>query len=252
MHPLRLQYEFFSDANPAMAPIGALAEQIRKDRTSLAADNLFLALQEGASRQIVAALDAWRDLAEATAERAFLSIYGSPTLQAALGIDSSPQRARKAAKSPLHDELLRKRIAELKSRIPVGGAREAVVRGLIYVGMPRGAVDERGFELARRIREANGGLALADFKALVREQFNMLVLDQEAALAAIPKMLPADAEARRGAYDLIRVVLAARGPMTPEDNKRLADIARLFDVEDDRTARPPWQAARPDLEARAS
>src|SRR5262249_52744390 len=125
MHPLRLQYEFFSDANPAMAPIGALAEQIRKDRTSLAADNLFLALQEGASRQIVAALDAWRDLAEATAERAFLSIYGSPTLQAALGIDSSPQRARKAAKSPLHDELLRKRIAELKSRIPVGGAREA-------------------------------------------------------------------------------------------------------------------------------
>ena len=84
---------------------------------------------------------------------------------------------RKAAKSPLHDELLRKRIADLKSRIPVGGLREAVVRALLYAGMPRAAVDERGFEAVRRIRQAHGDLPLPDFKALVREQFNMLLLD---------------------------------------------------------------------------
>ena len=47
---------------------------------------------------------------------------------------------------------MQKRIAELKSHIPVGGLREAVDRALIYVGMGRGAVDERGFEAVRRLR----------------------------------------------------------------------------------------------------
>ena len=32
LHPLRLQYEFFSNANPLMAPIAALAEQVRDNR----------------------------------------------------------------------------------------------------------------------------------------------------------------------------------------------------------------------------
>ena len=87
-----------------------------------AADNPFVAMQENVSRQIVAALDAWRDVSEALAERTFLAVYGLPALQAAVGIDPAATRPlRKAAKSPLHRELLQNRIAELKSRIPVGG-----------------------------------------------------------------------------------------------------------------------------------
>ena len=35
-------------------------------------------------------------------------------------------------------------------------------------------------------------MSLAEFKVLVREQFFMLLLDQEACLAAIPEMLPKD------------------------------------------------------------
>ena len=87
LHPLRLQYELFSDANPIMAPVAALAEQVRKNRKPVSADNPFVALQENVSRQIVAALDAWRDASEALAERTFLAVYGLPALQAAVGID---------------------------------------------------------------------------------------------------------------------------------------------------------------------
>ncbi len=87
--------------------------------------------------------------------------------------------------------------------------------------MARAAVDERGFEVVRRIRQAHGDMPLADFKALVREQFYMLLIDQEAALAAIPSMLPADAETRRKAFDLIDEVLSARGELSAEDKKRL-------------------------------
>src|SRR4029077_6195483 len=97
----------------------------------------FVAMQENISRQIVAALDAWRDMNETFAERMFLSIYGSPLLQAAVGIDPTDTRPlRKAGKSPLHGELLHARIAELKSRIAIGGVREGAIRALLYVGMP--------------------------------------------------------------------------------------------------------------------
>ena len=109
--------------------------------------------------------------------------------------------------------------------------RAATVRGLIYAGMNRAAVDERGFELARRIRESHGDMPIADFKALVREQFYILLIDQEAALTAIPSMLPPEMEAREKGYDLIKQVMSARGELSADDNKRMSEVARLFGLE---------------------
>jgi hypothetical protein len=94
--------------------------------------------------------------------------------------------------------------------------------------MGRAAVDERGFEAVRRIRESQSDISLVEFKAIVREQFYMLVLDAEAALAAIPSMLPADTELRNKAFKLINSVLTARGELSAEDRERLQRIARLF------------------------
>src|SRR5262252_1356633 len=239
LHPLRLQYELFSNANPMMAPAAAMAEQVRKNRRPVAADNPFVAMQENASRQIVAALDAWRQASETIAERWFFTIYGLPMLQAAAGIDPAGTRPlRKASKHPLHDELLQKRIAELKSHVPVGGLREAVIRGLLYVGSARGSVDERGFEALRRIRRAHGDMPLSAFKALVREQFYLLVLDTEAALAALPSMLPDNGEVRRKAFDLIKQVMSARGPLSDEDNKRMQRVAGAFGLDEAATTVP--------------
>jgi Protein of unknown function (DUF3141) len=254
LHPLRLQYECFSNANPLVAPVASLADQVRSNRKPAAADNPFIAMQENASRQIVAALDAWRDANEALAERWFFALYGSPSLQATAGIDpSAAHPLRKAAKHPLHHELLQKRVAELKSQIPAGGLREAVIRGLLYAGMARAAIDERGFEAVRRIRRVHGELSLPAFKALVRDQYNMLLVDQEAALAAIPSMLPADAETRHRAFELIRQVLGARGEMSAEDEKRMGEVAQLFGVDQDEGAgRSPFRRTRPGPQARAS
>jgi Protein of unknown function (DUF3141) len=233
LHPLRLQYELFSNANPMMAPLAAMAEQVRNNRKPAGGDNPFIAFQENASRQIVAAFDAWRDFNETLAERMFLAVYGSSTLQAAAGIDPASTRPlRKAPKSPMHRELLQSRIAELKSRMSAGGLREAMVRSLLYVGMTRAAVDERGFEAIRRIRRAESGLPLSAFKALVREQFHMLLVDEEAALTAIPSMLPADAAARVKAIELIKQVLSARGELTADDKERMQRIIQLFGVDE--------------------
>jgi uncharacterized protein DUF3141 len=233
LHPLRLQYELFSHANPMMTPVATMAEQVKENRRPAAADNPFLAMQQTMSRHIVAGLDAWRDMIETLAERTFLTVYGSPVLQAAVGIDPAGTRPlRKASQHPLHDELVQKRIAELKSRIPAGGLREAVIRALLYVGLARSAVDERGFEAVRRIRRAHEDMPLPAFKALVREQFYILLVDTEAALAAIPSMLPPDADTRRQAFDLIKQALSARGAFSDEDNKRMQRIARAFGLDE--------------------
>jgi len=255
LHPLRLQYEVFSNANPIMAPVANMAEQVRENRRPVAADNPFVEMQEILSRNIVAGLDAWRDMTEALAERTFLAVYGSPVLQAAVGIDSAGTRSlRQASKHPLHKELLQKRIAELKSHIPAGGLREAVIRGLLYVGLARGAVDERGFEALRRIRRTHGDMPLPAFKALVREQFYMLLIDTEAALAAIPSMLPADVETRRKAFDLIRQIMTAQGELSIEDKERMQRVARAFGLDEASTVPnlTVIASARQEAQAKAS
>jgi pimeloyl-ACP methyl ester carboxylesterase len=239
MHPLRLQYEMFSNANPFMAPVAGLADEVRKTRRPVASDNPFIAAQENVSKQIVAALDGWRDLMETVAERSFLTVYGSPALQAALGIDPIDTRPlRKPAKNKLYQELIQKRIAELKSHIPLGGLREAVIRALIYVNLGRGSVDERGFETVRRLRSRYGDMPLSEFKTLVREQFAMLLIDEKAALAAVPSLLPADAAIRSEGFNAIRQVLAACGETSVEDEKRLSEIGRLFGIAEDGAAIP--------------
>ena len=254
MHPLRLQYKVFSDANPCMAPIAALADRVRDDREPVNAGNPFLAIQEAVSQQIVTMLDAWRDASETLAERMFLSIYGTPALQAAMGVDpQSAKPLRRAGKSPLHKQLLQARITELKSKIPTGGLREALVRAVLYVGMARNSVDERGFAMIRRIRAAQSeGLTLAEFKMLVREQYFMLLIDHEAALAAIPALLPQSVEERRKALAVLRQVVSASGDVTTQVSDRLEQMTALFEARGEQpdanvsriTAREP--AKKPD------
>jgi pimeloyl-ACP methyl ester carboxylesterase len=251
LHPLRVQYEMFSNENPFMAPVEGMAEEVRNNRRPVAADNPLLAIQQNMSKQIVAALDGWRDFIEAASERTFLTVYGSPALQAAVGIDpSDTQPLRKPPKNRLYQELVQKRIAELKSRIALGGVREAVARALIYVGMGRRAVDERGFETLRRLRQKYEDLPLPEFKALVREQYFMLLIDGEAALAAISSMLPSQAETRSKAFDVIKEVMAAIGKLSAEDEKRLREIGGLFGVEQGEVTTVPFP--RREVPAKAS
>jgi pimeloyl-ACP methyl ester carboxylesterase len=252
MHPLRLQCEILSNANPFMAPVAAMAEDVRKNRRPVASDNPFIAMQENVSKQIVAALDGWRDFTEAVAERTFLTVYGSPALQAAAGIDPADTRPlRKPARNRLYQELVQKRIAELKSQIAVGGLREAIIRALLYVGLGRGAVDERGFETIRRLRSRYGNMPLSEFKALVRQQFLILVIDEQAALAALPSLLSAEAEKRTEGYNVVKQVMAACGEMSAEDEKRLSEVGRLFGIGEEGAA-IPFRQSRRELQAKAS
>ncbi|HET6195418.1 MAG TPA: hypothetical protein VFE12_06680, partial [Acetobacteraceae bacterium] len=77
-------------------------------------------------------------------------------------------------------------------------------------------------------RPAARRLSLARFKEMLREQFLLVLLDQKRAVAALPKLLGADAAERGMAMDVLHKVLAARGDLSEEGKRRLAEIERLF------------------------
>jgi len=233
LHPLRLQYEALSSQNPWMTAVKSAADAIEDNRKPVAKDNPFLAFQEQVSKQIVHALDSWRDAQEALSETIFLNLYGSPAVQAALGIDPKSELSRRREMSAEHRAMLDKRVAQLKSGIGEGGLREAAIRSLLYIGSARGMVDERSIEALRQIRRDYSGqrMTLPEFKMLVREQFFMLLIDREGALAAVQKLLPEDVNQRRAAFAAIREVLSASGEITGERASRLRRVATLFGVD---------------------
>jgi pimeloyl-ACP methyl ester carboxylesterase len=232
-HPLRQQYEAFSSQNPLMTAVEKAADKAREQRKPVAKDNPFLVFQEMMSRQIVSSLDQWRDSQEKLSEAMFLAVYGLPALQAAVGVDPQFAPTRRREMDTDYHARLQARTAELKSKIGTGGLREAGVRALLYVGSARGMVDERSLEALRRMRQADESarITLAEFKMLVREQFFMLLLDRDAALAAIPKLLPESADDRGKAFAIVQEVLLASAEISGEAAKRLKQVAGLFGLD---------------------
>jgi len=87
-------------------------------------------------------------------------------------------------------------------------------------------------------------MTLAAFKAMVREQFFMLMIDEKAALAAIPGLLPSDERERRKAFALLREVLSAGGDLGDDATARLQRIAGLFKIEGSLDEHPKERTSR--------
>ena len=230
-HPLRLQYELFSSANPFMRPWISLLDRAETTRREVPKNNPLWEMQERYSQWIETSLDAYRDTRDRMLEATFHAVYGSPAVQALAGLRSSDMPVRRGPeKSVSYQALVNERIEELKQGIEDGGAREALLRALLYIRMPDGVVDERSFNLLRRMKdEVGSGLSLAEFKTVLREQFFMLLLDERSAVKAIPAMLAKDGELAsrlRGNFGrLVDVV-----PLQSNEAKvRLAEIQDLLD-----------------------
>jgi hypothetical protein len=158
-----------------------------------------------------------------------------PTLQAALGENANEnKRPRKTAKSRLHEALVKSRIDELKEQMTRGGVAEGLARALLYVRAASGTADERGLETIRRIRSVEPAarqMKLEEFKALIREQYFLLLIDEETALATIPQLLPEDTQERSAAFARLLDVLESRGQLTPQETERLTRLASVLNID---------------------
>ena len=229
MQPLHLSYGLFSDRNPFMLPVAMWAEMVRAHRQPAAPGNVFRAMEADASDQIVRALDAAGQARDAAAERLFERLYGLPTLQGLAGLQPGETPRRHPGTSRDHRILVAERIAELKAAIDQGDPYEAVVRAVLYIGLAGGVADERAFETLRQLLAEEGEDAtLAEFKTDLRRQYLMLLLDEEAALAALPKLLAGDRETVAERLDEVRRVVTATGQPGGIRRERLARIEALF------------------------
>jgi hypothetical protein len=86
MDPLRLSYTIFADKNPWMKGVQKLAVSVAADRKPVTVNNPFLAIQTRVSNQILSGLDGYRAIRDQFSEQAFFGFYGSPLVQACLGV----------------------------------------------------------------------------------------------------------------------------------------------------------------------
>jgi pimeloyl-ACP methyl ester carboxylesterase len=225
LHPLRLQYEMFSSANPFLRPLQSAIGHARDNRQPVSADNPLWQAQEQFSNWTETWLEAYRALRDQMCESTFDAIYGSPLLQALVGLKATDVGSRVPGKDPARFALVAQRIKELKAAIPEGGPREATIRALLYVHRPDGVFDERGFNLMRRMREeAGSGMTLAEFKRVVREQFFMLLVDERQAVEAIPAMLAKDPALATRMRAMLRRLIETIGLRSEEAKSRLAEL----------------------------
>jgi len=234
LHPARLQYTLLSDQNPLIRPVAEWAEQVRADRRPAAADNPVVAAGEKVARGVAEALEAWGRMRDTVVEASFHTLYGSPLIQALAGFDGSEREVRRRpGRGPEETARIARRIAELRGRIGEGGLREALIRAVVWIGMADKAADERAFETIRRIRtELPEARPLAEFKASLREQFSMLLIDEAAAVAAVADLL-ADTgpDERAAALAIVRRIARAVGEPEGERAARLARIETMFQAE---------------------
>src|SRR5687768_2492935 len=230
LHPNRMQYYLWSDRNPWMSGVAPLAQQVRAQRRPVAPDNPFSEAERRMGEQIEGALNGYRDARDKMYEVAFNAIYGSHWMQALLGRHTT---AAAPARDEMYEALIGQKVASLRSRLAEGGLREAAVRMLLYAGADTVAADSRGFRMMQHVREEYehyfGGerVTAAARRQLFKDQYFMLLVDEERALAALPKLVPQTAE-REAALAMVRRVLTAKGELTPARKQRLARVEALL------------------------
>ena len=230
MHPLRLSYELFSDSNPALQPLSSAAQKVRENRQPVTAGNPFLQWEKTFSNWMTLSLDAYRGWRDMMTEQMFFGIYEQPWMQAMLGLRASDGPPRKhPGDDQDHSVFVNRQINELQTRMDRGGPHEAAIRAMIYVCMPEKAVDERSFEVLRRIRNEHGAKkTLAEFKQDLREQFLMVRLDENRSIALIPELLKGHEDEGLQLLEYVRQVATAGGPLSAESQQRLVQMDRLF------------------------
>ena len=194
--PMRMRRYMFSDMNPWMMPIRAMAGLARQHRAPAEKDNPFLAAELAWADGVERSIDAWRDMRDACSEIAFHAIFGGLAAAGVTG-DESAEEAEAARRSiPVEPAQLN----EARDRVATGGYAEAVIRMMILLADARGGV--RRSRLARSntlltTEPPFAGMSPAARQAIIREQTVIVTLLREEAIAAVPHLLTTAVERRK-------------------------------------------------------
>jgi hypothetical protein len=231
-HPNRVRFAMFSDRNPFMQPVKAVAEVARAKRQPVSADNPLLAMEQAAATWITTCLQSFGEFRDAMTEMIFLNTYGSPWLQALVGLGGGAP-PRRIERDLLREANVSRLRAELEHRFEIGGPEEAALRALIYIRLPEGSIDERGFSALKLIqgsRPVTSRKTLAQMKEIIREQYLLVRLDEERAIVALPGLLGVDGDQQKAVLDAVHQVLGASGVLSGAAKRRLTRVEALLET----------------------
>lgn len=249
LNPLRLGYTIFADSNPWMKDVQQLAAAAAADRKQVPPNNPFLGLQTQVSNKIIANFDAYREARDKLAEQTFFGFYGSPFVQAFLGLNDQSEVRPVPGISPgrlaARDALARADAEKLQT----GGFDAALTRAVLYVNAAEHMLDQRCAFALNVARQKLMHLSLAEFKTLVRGQAFLLQLDRDHAVEVLATMMPAMA-ARKELMQQLCAIVGAGTPLTIAEGERIDRLAELLAVPIEKPTAPA-KSDQP-LAARAS
>ncbi|MCR6632834.1 MAG: DUF3141 domain-containing protein [Magnetospirillum sp.] len=229
LNPDRMDRWLWSEINPFMSAIGGLAERVRTERRPAREDNPFRRMEKQVGDMIVSWLDHYREVRDQAVESFFFSAYAP--LQTALRTEEEEllERRRQRLDQRSHDS--RAWIEQsMRPRMAEGGMPEATLRILLWLGRRRPVVDTRRFHLAEAALSHSPlfqGLGSQRMRDALRQQFFLLMIDEAAALAALPRMA-ATAEDRAAVLDLVNGIAADIGGVTPEQQEDIDWLRELL------------------------
>ena len=138
-----------------MRMVAPLAEEARAERKAPDADNPFLTMQEQVSEMVTAWLETLGQVRDQAVEAMFHAVYGSPWLQAWLGVTPGNGRPRpKPGTSPDQKAALAAKIEEGRATMDQGGDTRSRSAGPGLHRQGQRSIDARSFEVLRRISKA--------------------------------------------------------------------------------------------------
>jgi hypothetical protein len=115
------------------------------------------------------------------------------------------------------------------AKLETGGFDEALTRAVVYVLAADRRLDQRCALALNVARQQLMRLSLAEFKAMVRDQFFVLQLQPDRAVEALAALVP-EADARKTLLARVRAITGAGDPPTKAENDRLGRLSQILAV----------------------
>jgi pimeloyl-ACP methyl ester carboxylesterase len=198
-HPLRWQRWAFSDLNPWLWSLPALASSVKAGRQVALPENPFRQFEKAASNAIIAGLDFCRDLRDATFEALFFQMYGPAAVLKLVERPASDEES--PASDPRELPLVREALADIGK----GGYPEAIALIGALIGRGAGRIPLARLELVDRLvrsDEVLSELSSDEVRRIKAEQAVVAELEPERGLQSLPRLLD-DPQDRRRALALV-------------------------------------------------
>jgi hypothetical protein len=226
----RMKYYLFSEqANPFMANFKIWADWVRKNRKPVQENNYFLTMERDMAQTIEDRLNGYRDVRDDIYRNIFKAMYGplglAPLFPAKKAVAMAEEN--EAQEAAIHAEIER-----LKKEMDKGGFDEALIRLIMASMIHVGAIDYRSSLIAKQLEKRHQEENIKPEKArrMIWEQYFMLLIDEDRAIASLAKLLPTKEE-REAAVELTMEIMMISDAQIDPKGSLAVKVAKALDLD---------------------